>query len=76
VNVKDRQLCYVLNPKWEEVTRNWRKLHDREFHDQWSSKKLLLNNRIKENKDAYRVMMEQPEGREHLEDTSIDGMEA
>jgi hypothetical protein len=66
-------------PKRAEVTRDWRKLHNKELNDLYSSPSIVCMikserlrrtgrvARIAARRDVYRILMEKPEGRRSLE---------
>jgi len=38
---ENRVLRGIFGPKWDEVTREWRKLHNEEFNDLYSSPNIV-----------------------------------
>jgi hypothetical protein len=68
----------ILGPKRDEVTGEWRKLHNEELHDLYSSPSLIRIMtwrrmrwaedvaRMGEKRNAYRLLVENPEGRRQL----------
>jgi hypothetical protein len=68
----------ILGPKRDEVTRKWRKLHNEEFNDLYSSpnivrviKSIILRwvghvARMGECRDVYRLLVGKPEGKRPL----------
>jgi hypothetical protein len=76
----------IFGPKRDEVTGEWRRLHNRELYVLYSSpiivrviKSIRLRwaghvARMGERRGAYRVLVGKPEGRNHLEDPGVDGM--
>jgi hypothetical protein len=38
---ENRVLRRIFGPKWDEVTGEWRKLHNKEFHDLYSSPSII-----------------------------------
>ena len=38
---ENRMLRKILGPKWDEVTGEWRKLHNKELSDLWSSPNIV-----------------------------------
>ena len=68
----------IFGPKKDEVTGEWRKLHNKEFNDLYSSPKNYLHVQIKKNEmggviackgertGAYRVLVVKPEGKRQL----------
>jgi hypothetical protein len=66
-----------FEPKRDEVTGEWRKLHNEELHDLYSSSsiiRIMKARRMKwaehvarmEKRNAYRLLMGKPEGRRPL----------
>jgi hypothetical protein len=71
---ESRVLRRLFGPKRDEVTGEWRKLHNEELHDLYSSSSIIriMKSRMKwvghvarmgEKKNAYRLFVEKPEGR-------------
>jgi hypothetical protein len=68
----------IFGPKRDEVTGEWRKLHNEELHDLYSSPNIIRiikarrmrwaghTARMGENRNAYRVFMGKPAGRRPL----------
>jgi hypothetical protein len=66
----------IFGPKRDEVTGEWRKLHKEELHDLYSSPniiKIMKSKRMRwaghvarigEKRNAYRLLVGKPEGRE------------
>jgi hypothetical protein len=75
---ENRMLSRIFGPKRDEVTGEWRKLHNEELHDLYSSpsiirtiksKRMSLTGhvaRIGEKRNAYRLLVGKPEGRRPL----------
>jgi hypothetical protein len=75
---ENRTLRRIVGPKRDEVTGEWRKLHNEELHDLCSlpsiirmikSKRMRLAGhvaRMQEKKNAYRLLVGKPEGRRPL----------
>ena len=38
---EDRVLRRIFGPKWDEITREWRKLHNEELNDLYSSPSIV-----------------------------------
>ena len=82
---QNRVLRRMVGPKREEVTGEWRKLHKQEFYDLYCSpnifrviKSIIMGlaghvARVRERRRAYGALVVKPEGRDHLEDTGVDG---
>jgi hypothetical protein len=68
----------IFGPKRDEVTAEWRKLHNEEFHDLYSSPsiiRIIKSRRMRwaghiarkgEKRNAYRLFVGKPEGRRPL----------
>jgi hypothetical protein len=68
----------IFGPKRDEVTGEWRKLHNEEFHDLYSSPnivRLIKSRRMRwaghvarmgEERGVYRVLVDKPEGKRPL----------
>jgi hypothetical protein len=68
----------IFGLKRDEVTREWRKLHNEELHDLYSSLtiiRIMKSRRMKwagnvaamgENRNAYRLLVGKPEGKRPL----------
>jgi hypothetical protein len=68
--------CKIFGPKRDEVTGEWRKLHNVELHDLYSSSSIMriINSRrirlaghvarFAEKRNAYRLLVGKPEGKE------------
>jgi hypothetical protein len=85
------QKCSVVykgirfGPKKDEVTGEWRKIHNEELNDLYSSptivrviKSRTMRSaghvaRMGEGKGVYRVLVGKPEGKNHLVDLGVDG---
>jgi hypothetical protein len=75
---EDRVLRRLFGPKRNDVTGGWRKLHNEELHDLYSSpsiiriiKKMRMRwawhiTRMGEKRNAYRLLVGKPEGRRPL----------
>jgi hypothetical protein len=72
---ENRVLRRIFGPKRDEVTGEWRKLHNEQFHDLYSSPSIMRIMkakrmrwaghvaRIGEKRNAYRLLLGKPEGR-------------
>ena len=68
----------ILGAKRDEITEEWRKLYNAELHALYSSSNITRNfksrrlrwaghvARMKQSRNAYRVLVEKPEGRRSL----------
>jgi hypothetical protein len=68
-----------------EVTGGWRKLHNEELHNLYSStsiSRVIKSRRMRwaghaarmgARRNAYRILVRKPEGKNHLEDQDVDG---
>jgi hypothetical protein len=85
---ENRVLRRIFGPKRDGVTGEWRRLHNEELNDMYSSPNNIREiksrrmrwaghvARIWEGRGAYRILVERPEGRRplgNLEDPGIDG---
>jgi hypothetical protein len=71
---ENRVLRRILGPRRDEVTGDWRKLHNEELHDSYSSPNIIRMiesrrmrwaehvARIGETGNAYRMLVGKPEG--------------
>jgi hypothetical protein len=81
----NRGLRGVFGPKRDEVTGEWRKLHNEELHDLYFSLSIVRVikwrrmrwaghvARLGEGRGVYRVLVENLRGRDHWRDPGIDG---
>ena len=73
----------IFGPKRDEVTGEWRKLHNEELNDLYCLPNIVMvmKSRIMgwacstygENRVAYRVFLGRTKGKYHLEDSGVDG---
>jgi hypothetical protein len=77
--LENRVLRRIFGPKRDEVTGEWRRLHNEDLHDLYASpntiwviKSIRMRGeghvaRIGDRRDEYRVLVEKPEGKRPLE---------
>ena len=82
---ENRVLRRIFGPKREGVTGEWRKLHNEELNDLYSSPKILRViksrrmrfaghvARMVEGRGVHKVLVGKPEGRTHWGDQDVDG---
>jgi hypothetical protein len=82
--VREKVLRKVCVPERDEVTGEWRRLHNKELYALYSTPNIiwfLKSRRMRwaghvarmgERRGAYRALMGKPEGRNHLEDPGVD----
>jgi hypothetical protein len=82
---ENRVLLRILGPRRDEVTGGWRKLHNEQRNNLrsspnslWAIKSRRMSwaehiARMGERRGVYRVLVGEPEGKDHLEDPDIDG---
>jgi hypothetical protein len=75
---ENRMLRRIFGPKRDEVTGDWRKLHNEELHNLYSSPSRIKTTkswwmrwaghvaRIGEKRNAYRILVGKPEGKRPL----------
>jgi hypothetical protein len=76
---ENRVLKRIFGPRRDEVTGEWRKLHNEELHDLYSSPSIIRIMKLRrmrwavhvarmgeEKKNAYRLLVGKPEGRRPL----------
>jgi hypothetical protein len=78
-NFENRVLRRIFGPKRDEVTGDWRKLHNEELHRLYSSPsiiRMIKSRRMRwaghvarmgEKRNAYRILVGKPEGKRPLE---------
>jgi hypothetical protein len=73
---ENRVLRRIFGPKRDEVTGDWRKLHNEELHNLYSSPNRMIKSRMRwaghvarmgETRNAYRILVGNPEGKRPLE---------
>jgi hypothetical protein len=82
---ENRVLRGMFGPKRDEVTGEWRKLHNGELHNLYSSPDIIRQiksrrmrwaghvARMGEGRNVYSVLVGKHEGKDHSEDRGIDG---
>jgi hypothetical protein len=80
-----RVLRRIFGPKWDEVTGEWRKLHNEELHIFYSSPNIIRQIKSRrmrwtghvacmgEERKVYKVLVETPKERGHLGDQGVNG---
>jgi hypothetical protein len=75
---ENRVLRRIFGPKRDEVTGEWKKLHNKELHDLYSSpsiNRIIKSRRMRwaghvahmgEERNAYRLLVGKPEGKRPL----------
>jgi hypothetical protein len=75
---ENRVLRSIFGPKRDEVTGCWRKLHNEEFHNLYTSRsiiRMIMSRRIRwgghvarvgKQKNVYRILVGKPEGKRPL----------
>jgi hypothetical protein len=73
---ENRVLRRIYGPKRDETTGDWRKLHNEELHNLYSSPNRIIKSRrmrwaehvarMEETRNAYRILVEKPEGKRPL----------
>jgi hypothetical protein len=83
---ENRVLRGIFGPKRDEVTGGWRKLHNEELHNLYSSPSIVREiksrrlrwsghvARMGAKRNAYRILVGNPEGKRPLEDQDQGGM--
>ena len=81
----EKRVLRIFGPKMDEITREWRKVHNEGLNDLYSTPKIVLVIkarkmrwawhvvRMGEKGGVYRVLVGKPEGKSHLGDTGVDG---
>jgi hypothetical protein len=74
---ENRVLRRIFGLKRDEVTVEWRKLHNKELHDLYSSSSIIIIIKLRrmrwaghvarmgKKRNAYRLLVEKPEGKNH-----------
>jgi hypothetical protein len=80
---ENRVLRIIFGPKRDEVTGGWRKLHNEELHNLYSSRSIIRMIRSRRmrwaghvargKRNAYRILVGKPEERDHFEDQDVGG---
>jgi hypothetical protein len=80
---ENRVLRRIAGPKRDEMTGGWRKLHKEEFHNLYSSPsviRMIKSKRMRvaghvarmgETRNAYRILVGKPKGKNHWEDQGL-----
>jgi hypothetical protein len=76
---ENRVLRIIFGPERDEVSGDWRKMHNEELHNLYSSPSIIRMIKVKEDemgracstheakRNAYRILVEKPEGKRPLE---------
>jgi hypothetical protein len=73
---ENKVLRRIFGPRRDEVTGDWRRLHNEELNDLYSSPNIIKSRRIRwaghvarmdEERGVYRVLVGKPEGKRPLE---------
>jgi len=82
--VFENRVLRIFGPKRDKVTGDWRKLHNEELNDLYSSPNIVqvlksrigwvgLVARMGKKRSVCRVLVGKPEGKNHLEYPGVDG---
>jgi hypothetical protein len=75
----------IFGPKMDEVMGEWRKLHNGELHNLYSSPDIIRQVKsrrmrwaghvahMEEGRNVYRFLVGKPKGKNHLKDQGMDG---
>jgi hypothetical protein len=64
--LENRVLRRIFGQKRDEVTREWRKLHNEELHELYSSPSIIRIMKSREKMNEYRLLVGKPEGKRPL----------
>jgi hypothetical protein len=85
VRFENKVLRRIFGPKSDEVTGEWKKLHNEEFHDMYSSPSIIRiikarrmrwaghAAQIGEKRKAFRLLVGKPGEEGHCEDQDVGG---
>ena len=81
----ENMVLSIFGPRRDQVTEEWRRLHNEELNDLYSSPnivRVIKSRRMKwagdvarmgEERGVYRVLVGKPEGKNHWGDLDVDG---
>jgi hypothetical protein len=82
---ENKVLRRIFGPRWDEVTGEWRRLHNEEINDLYFSPNIMwviksrrmrctgYVARMGEERGVYRVLVGKPKGKNHWGDLGVDG---
>jgi hypothetical protein len=82
LNVYENRVLRIFGPKRDEVTGDWRKLHNEELHNLYSPPNMIKSRRLRwaghvarigEKRNARRILVGKHEGKRHWEDQDVGG---
>jgi len=85
LRVFEDRVLRIFGPKWDEVTEQWRKLHNEKLNDLYSSPHIVRDIKSRRmgwaehvarkgaERGVYRVLVGKPEGKRPPGDSGVDG---
>jgi hypothetical protein len=70
---ENRVLRGIFGPKRDEVTGDWRKLHNEELHNLYSSPNIIRMIKSRGMRWVGHVLVESQKARDHSEDQDVGG---